>query len=41
MVERDPAYMCEIQKDVYFLPDLLDFVRAFTLDALARDLFEC
>ena len=33
--------MADIKENVYLLPDLLDFVRAFTLDALARDLFEC
>lgn len=40
MVDRDPTYMCEIQKDVYFLPDLLDFVGTLAFDAFTRHLLE-
>lgn len=41
MANRDPTYMCEIEKDVYFLPNLLDFVGILAFDAFARHLLEC
>ncbi len=41
MVNSDPTYMCEIEKDIYFLPDLLDFVGTLAFDTFARHLLEC